>query len=238
MQNFQETSQNPQIPPHFSDKEKSAENTLFEIVKKLPPNSSLKLYEQTWEDYENLLEAVGEASGLRISFDDGNLFIIILSSEHENYVRLIQMLIGILSLRLDIDIESFGSTTIKKSRFTKGTEPDACFYVQSIEKIGNKIQLDFSVDAPPDIAVEIDIHHESLYKFPTYIKLGVSEIWRYDREKFEIYKLENEAYKQITRSEALPVLTAEILSEFLNRSRNERQTQILKDFEKWLKEQA
>ncbi len=160
-----------------------------------------------------------------------------LSTEHESYTRLVQMFIGILSLQYNIEIESFGSATIKKSPTSKGTEPDACFYVQSVEKLGNSIKLDFSVDPPPDIAVEIDIHHESLYKFPIYAKLGVPEIWRYDSKKFEIHKLEKGKYKKIETSEALPVLNAKILGELLNRSREERQTQILKDFEKWLREQ-
>lgn len=238
MQNLQEVPQKTQIPSQaYKEKVSDEKNNLFEIVRMLPLNSCLTFHEKTWKDYENLLEAVGEASGLRISFDDGNLYVMTLSSEHENYARLVQMFIGILSLRSDIDIESFGSATIKKSPMTKGTEPDACFYVQSIEKIGSSIKLDFAVDPPPDIAVEIDIHHESLYKFPIYAKLGVPEIWRYDSKKFEIYKLEKGKYIKIERSESLPVLNTKILGELLNRSREERQTKILKDFEKWLKEQ-
>ena len=237
MQNLQEVTQKPNIPPQIPENNAENENALFEIVSKLPPKSHLTLYEKSWADYENLLEAIGEASGLRICFDDGNLNIMTLSTEHESYARLIQMFIGILSLQSDVDIESFGSATIKQSPTTKGTEPDACFYVQSIEKIGSGNKLDFSVDPPPDIAVEIDIHHESLYKFPIYAKLGVPEIWRYDSKKFEIHKLEKGKYKKIERSESLPVLSAKILGELLNRSREHRQTKILKDFEKWLKEQ-
>ena len=38
-----------------------------EIVAQLPPDSTLVLRGVGWEDYEELLEAVGEASGLRIS---------------------------------------------------------------------------------------------------------------------------------------------------------------------------
>ena len=235
MQNLQEVSNNPQITPPVS--ENGEQVALFEIVKKLPPNSRLTFYEKTWEDYESLLEAVGEAGGLRISFDDGDLHIMTLSSEHENYAQTIIRIVDRLSVFQDIEIAFFGSATIKQSPTSKGTEPDACFYVQSIEKIGNSIKLDFSVDPPPDIAVEIDIHHESLYKFPIYAKLGVPEIWRYDSKKFEIYKLEKGKYKKIERSESLPVLNTKILGELLNRSREQRQTQILKDFEKWLKEQ-
>ena len=237
MQNLQETIQSPKFPLPKVVAESDDENAFRQIIEQLPPKGNLILYEQSWEDYENLLETVGEASGLRISFDSEILEIMTFSTEHENYARLIQMLTGILSLRLDIDIESFGSATIKKSRFAKGTEPDACFYVQSIEQIGNKIRLDFSVDPPPDIAVEIDLYHESLDKFPIYAALGVAEIWRYAGDKFEIHKLTDGVYNSIEKSESLPVLSAEILGNLLNRSRQERQTVILKEFENWLKKE-
>ena len=237
MQNLRETIQSPKFPlPKVVD-EADGKSSFHNIIGQLPPKSSLILYDQTWEDYENLLETVGQASGLRISFDSGTLEIMTLSTEHENYARLIQMLIGVLSLRLDIDVESFGSATIKKSRFAKGIEPDACFYVQSIEQLEGKIRLDFSVDPPPDIAVEIDLYHESLDKFPIYAALGVAEIWRYAGDKFEIYKLTDGVYQSIEKSESLPVLSAEILATLLNRSRQERQTLILKEFENWLKKQ-
>jgi len=156
MQNLREISQTPNIPPleSVAEKEKK-EDCLFEIIGKLPPNSNLKLYEQTWADYEDLLDAVGEASGWRISYDTGVLEIMTLSTEHENYGRLLQMMIGNLCIHLRIEIISFGSATIKKSRFEKGTEPDACFYVQTAAQIGSRKNLDFSVDPAPDVAVEI-----------------------------------------------------------------------------------
>ena len=237
MQNLPETVQSPKFPlPRVTD-EANGENSLVKIIEQLPPKSSLILYEQTWEDYEQLLKSVGAASGLRISFDSGTLEIMTLSTEHETYARLLEKLIGVLSLRLNIDIESFGSATMRKSSAAKGIEPDACFYVQSIEQIGSKIRLDFSVDPPPDIVVEIDLYHESLDKFPIYAALGVAEIWRYAGDEFEIYKLTDGTYKSLEKSHSLPVLTAEFLGNLLNRSRQERQTQILKEFENWLKEQ-
>ena len=237
MQNLQETIQSPKFPLPKVVNEADDENSFRRVIGQLPPKSNLILYEQTWEDYENLLETVGEASGLRISFDSETLEIMTLSTEHENYAQIITRIVDRLSVSQDIEIMFVGSATIKKSRFAKGTEPDACFYVQSIEQLGNKIRLDFNVDPPPDIAVEIDLYHESLDKFPIYAALGVAEIWRYAGDKFEIYKLTDGIYKSIENSESLPVLSAEILGELLNRSRQERQTVILKEFENWLKKQ-
>jgi hypothetical protein len=38
--------------------------------------------------------------------------------------------------------------------------------VQTAAAIGHRNQLDFATDPPPDIAVEVDVHHDSLAKLP------------------------------------------------------------------------
>src|SRR5438132_409144 len=101
------------------------------LIAQLPADAEVKLHHVSWDDYEELLEQVGEASGLRISYDEGTLTIMTLSSEHENDVRFFEKLITIISLRRRLDIRSFGSATMRKHRQEKGNEPDACFYVQS-----------------------------------------------------------------------------------------------------------
>ena len=123
---------------------------------------------------------------------------------------------------------------MKHSRWRKGSEPDACFYVQSASRIGNRVLLDFTNDPPPDIVVEIDINHDSLSKFPIYTALGVSEIWRYDGQTLVIHLLEHNQYVTSDASLALPMLTGRVLNEFLSRSRSEDQYETLLAFETWL----
>src|SRR5687768_3959266 len=121
------------------------------IVSQLPAGSEIVLREQNWEDYEDIIESVGEASGLRISFDGENIKIMTLSTKHEKYVRLIEMLITALSLKTRKKILHFGSSTMKSSRQERGSEPDCCFYVQNAEQIAHLDTIDFTGDAPPDI---------------------------------------------------------------------------------------
>ncbi len=205
-----------------------------EVIERLPTDSTLILRGISWDDYEELLAAVGEAPGLRISYDQGTMQIMTPSSEHESYVRLIERLVDRVSSKLRIKVLSFGSATMKHSRWRKGSEPDGCFYVQSASRIGNRVLLDFTNDPPPDIVVEIDINHDSLSKFPIYAALGVSEIWRYDGQALAIYLLEQNQYITSEASLALPMLTSAVLTEFLSRSRNEDQYETLLEFEIWL----
>ncbi|MDQ3648967.1 MAG: Uma2 family endonuclease [Acidobacteriota bacterium] len=210
---------------------------LHEIVEHLPTDSRLTLYGIGWDEYEALLNQVGEARGLRISYDDGTLQIMTTSSAHENYAWFIGSLVGAIRLRLRINIRFFGSATMKKQKARKGLEPDACFYVQSAPLIGNRMQLDFTSDPPPDIAVEIDIHHGSISKFPIYAALGVPEIWRYDGEQLTIHLLEQDSYVATETSRALPMLTSHVLIDFLTRLREEGEFQTILAFDEWLQTQ-
>jgi Uma2 family endonuclease len=206
----------------------------LELVEQLPADAEVKLHNISWDAYEELLEQVGEASGLRISYDEGTLRIITLSTEHEKYATFFEKLTAIISLRLRLNIVSFGSATMRKRRKERGNEPDACFYVQSAPLIGNRIKLDFTKDPPPDIAVEVDVHHGSQDKLSIYAGLGVPEVWRYDGERLKISVLENSNYVEAEQSRALPVLTAELLTGFLRRMREEGEFQAMVAFDEWL----
>ncbi len=208
--------------------------TYREILDHLPAASTLTLRNVSWEEYEALLESLVDASGFRVSYADGTLQIVTLSTEHESYCRLIEKLVDRLSARLRIRVLSFGSSTMKKKERSKGAEPDACFYVQSAPAIGNRIHIDFASDPPPDVVVEIDVAHDSVAKFRSYADLGVPELWRYDGEAFFIYRLDRDKYLAVESSLALPQLTASVLTRFLNLSRERDQYDVLLAFEEWL----
>jgi len=207
----------------------------YAVVSKLPEDAEVIFHGATWEEYEELLDQVGEAAGLRISFNDGTLKVMSLSSEHEKYVRFIERLISTLSLRLRINIVSFGSATMRKRRENKGNEPDACFYVQTAATIGNRIELDFSIDPPPDVVVEVDIHHDSKDNDAIYAALGVPEIWRYDEWAVTIHHLRQGEYVAAETSRALPMLSDRILTEYVNRIRQDGEFEALLAFDEWLR---
>jgi Uma2 family endonuclease len=119
----------------------AAPSNFYGLVSQLPEDTIVIFRGVTWEEYEELLDQVGEASGLRISYNDGILKVTSLSVEHEACVRFIEALIGAIRIGLRINIISTGSATIRKQRKKKGNEPDASFYVQSASAIGNRLDL-------------------------------------------------------------------------------------------------
>lgn len=213
----------------------------YDIVTQLPEDASVTFHDVSWDEYEELLEQVGEAPGLRVSYDNGSLHVMTISAEHEKYALFINSLIAGIRLRLRLNILAFGSATMRKRRRSKGNEPDACFYVQTAALIGNKIQLDFETDPPPDIVVEVDVHHDSRPRFRVYEALGVPEIWRYNGKAMTIYHFAKEAqesepsaYVERDTSIALPMLTAQVLTEMLDRMRKDGELSALLAFDEWL----
>jgi Uma2 family endonuclease len=216
--------------------------TYYEIVSQLPGDASVTFRDVSWDEYEELLEQVGEAPGLRISYDNGSLHVMTISAEHEKYTLFINSLIAGIRLRLRMDILAFGSATMRKPKRSAGHEPDACFYVQTAPLIGNKIQLDFETDPPPDIVVEVDVHHDSRSRFRVYAALGVPEIWRYDGQAMTIYHVSDEGdgpqYVAGDTSTGLPMLSAQLLTEMIERMRRDGELSALLAFDEWLQSQA
>ena len=210
----------------------------YELVSQLPADAVITFHGVRWEEYEELLDQVGEASWLRISFDSGALTVTTLFPEHESYTRFLESLMTVIRLRLRINIRSFGSATMRKRIKSKGNEPDACFYVQTAAVLGNRMHIDFAVDPPPDIAVEIDVHHDSLSKFSIYVGLEVPEIWRYDGEQLTIFHLKEDRYVAQEESLAFPMLTSALLTGFLARLREEGESPAILAFDEWLSSQA
>ena len=212
-----------------------SEQTYEELVANLPAAATLILHNVSWEEYEELLDVVGEASGLRISFSEGMLQVMTLSREHEIYERVIQFMVNLCTMRLGIKVCSLGSATLRKRKKKKGLEADCCFWIGRSDLPVLSQDLDFERDPPPDLAVEVDIHHESLSKFPIYAALGIPEVWRHDGETLIIYHLQNAEYHVAPASLALPVLASEPLTAFLRRLKEEDENSVLLAFEDWLR---
>ena len=207
----------------------------IDAITHLPPGGRLTLYEVDWEEYEQLLDQLGDEYHFRISYDNGGLEIMTPTGKHERYKSLLNSLLIILSDELDLEILSYGSTTLKLKPKRKGAEGDDCFYIRHAMQIGGKDRLDLSSDPPPDLVIEIDLTHDSSSKFAIYAALGVPEIWHYDGSRFSIWRLANQAYTPAPSSLAFPFLTAQHLAEFVANSEAQGPMKSRRDFRAWVR---
>lgn len=199
----------------------------------VPPGQRLLLRDVTWQEFETILEELGEHRGSRLAYDDGTVEIM-MPSEHEDDKEIVGDLVKALLEELDIEFRSLGSTTFKKSQ--KGLEPDQCFYIQNEAAICGKKRIDLKTDPPPDLAIEIDITsrtHRSIYA-----ALGVIELWRFDKGKLQINVLQGGNYVEVLESLHFPGMPLkEVIPQYLEESKTVGRNKVLRAFRLWVQEQ-
>jgi Uma2 family endonuclease len=172
----------------------------------------------SWETYERLLAEHEQSSSPRFTYDGGVLEIMSPSTRHERLNRRIATLCEVIAEECNIELDNVGSNTFKREDLARGFEPDSCFYVQHVERVRNREQIDLTIDPPPDLVIEIDISRSSLDRFPIFASIGVPEVWRYDGMRVAIFMLIGGAYQEQETSEAFPGVTSQIVTQFMAES--------------------
>ena len=196
----------------------------------------LVLYNVPWSTYETLLNLFEQNRSLRMNYDSGRLELMTVSQLHEMLKKLLARLFEALTEELDIPILGLGNMTNKRQDLEKGLEPDECWYIQHEEQMRNK-KIDWEVDPPPDLFIEVEVSQSLVSRLAICAKLGVPEIWRYDGRQIRFYRLgEDGAYQEIQQSDAIPPLRPEHLQSFLEQRGQMDQTRLVKSFRQCVRE--
>lgn len=195
------------------------------------------LYDVPWEAYEALLEAIGDRR-LRHSYDDGTLEIMSPLKRHDRIKTLLARILEMTAFELDTDIQSIGSTTLRKQPRRKGLEPDECYYIAHEEAVRFEEDYDPNRDPPPDLAIEVDVTHSAVSRMDIYSELGVPEVWRVAGDKVTFYRhAKDGTYVKTSRSKAFPIVTPAVIEDFLGKRRQMSERQLLKEYVKWLRKE-
>jgi Uma2 family endonuclease len=190
-----------------------------------------------FETYERLLEDLGDCP-VRLTYDRGVLEIMSPSHRHERIKCLIAQLVWGICHELAIPFVSGGSTTWRRQDLEKGLEPDECFWIKNEARIRRRMDLDFRVDPPPDLAIEVDIHARSLERMVIYDALGVPEVWRYRDDRITVHlRQEDGGYRESENSACFPWLSMADLSIWLIRASSGEQDVIslMRAFREWVR---
>ncbi|MEL6552989.1 MAG: Uma2 family endonuclease [Cyanobacteria bacterium J06621_11] len=159
---------------------------------KLSPGSHLVIQDVSWEQYEALIEELGEDRLTpRINYYRNTLELMSPLPVHERPNRMIADIVKTLLDIQDRDWEDFGSTTFRKLQ-EAGLEPDTCFYIKHAEQMRQCDRFNPNLDPPPDLAIESDV--TSITTLETYTALEVPEVWIYAAGKLTIHIFEKEQY--------------------------------------------
>jgi Uma2 family endonuclease len=183
-----------------------------------PLEQRMVLHHISWDTYERLLADHEQSSAPRFTYDRGTLEILSPLPKHEMANRSLASLVEIAVEEMALEFANLGSTTFKRREFERGFEPDSCFYIQHEAAVRGRERIDLRVDPPPDLVIEIDFTHETLYKPSIYAQFRVPEVWRYDGERLEVRVLTEDRYVESAASRVRPGVRADAASDLLRAS--------------------
>jgi Uma2 family endonuclease len=217
----------------------------------LAPGSVATLKDVTWQEFEAILEELGDKRSSRIAYSQGRLEIVVPLPEHERAKILIADLVKVILRSQQRHWESLGSTTFKREE-AAGIEPDECFYIQNQQAVIGKDRINLLVDPPPDLAIESDVTSKT--RTDAYLAIKVPEIWIYNSNKLKINVLQeisvlqgdhpqgetaSHRYLESDVSPTFPDLPiATIVPQVVERAKKIGTSQALLEFEDWLKQRS
>jgi Uma2 family endonuclease len=201
----------------------------------LTPESRVVLRGVGWSGYETILKLVGDRP-VRLTYDRGDLELMVPSLDHERYKSLLGRLIETLTLELDLPCDAAGSTTWRKQLEDRGLEPDECYYLANAERVAGR-KIDLSVDPPPDLAIEVEISRSALNRMGIYAALRVPEVWRFDGETLRVEQLQADVtYREVVVSPSFPFLPRDEVVRWLRLAETMGQTPWLRQFREWVRD--
>ncbi|BAY82416.1 hypothetical protein NIES267_18960 [Calothrix parasitica NIES-267] len=170
----------------------------------LSPGSHLLIENVSWEQYESVLEELGEErTNPRINYSNNILELMSPLPIHERPHRIIAYIVTTILDIQDRDWEDFGSTTFKRLK-KAGLEPDTCFYIKNSKQVRSLKRIDLEINPPPDLAIEADVTSKTTLE--AYEAVKVPELWIFTDFNLKIYVLGKDGYQESNISPIFPDL--------------------------------
>jgi Uma2 family endonuclease len=168
----------------------------------LRPGAVLRL-PATWNEYESLSQQRGDGSLPRLKYRHGEVLLMSPLPHHGKDAHIIANVITTLLDHFEREYDAFTPMTMKLPE-ESGIEPDYCFYIDNWEAVLGKKRIDWRIDPPPDLVLEIDV--TSYSDVDDYLPYRVPEVWLYKRHQLKIYQFQDSAYRLVAPSRYFPAI--------------------------------
>ena len=162
----------------------------------------VRLHGIDWEGYESFLALRGEQGGARVTYLNGELELMSPSINHEIFKKTLARLLEAYAEERGIELNGYGSWTVKSAKNKLGVEADECYVVG----------LRDAEPTIPDIAIEVVWTSGGIDKLEVYRGLGVQEVWFWKSGALRFYLLQDQAYLPAPRSRLLPDLDPALIA--------------------------
>jgi Uma2 family endonuclease len=147
----------------------------------------LLLLQGSWEKFELIQQGCEDNKGLRLSYFDGTIELLMPGLRHEIFSHAIGYLLTCFLAHQGILFFAMGQTDQKKEPIA-GAQPDQSYSIGTLKKI-------------PDLVIEVVFTSGGINKLAKYQAIGVSEVWFWEDGTLALYRLRGERYEPIEQSE-------------------------------------
>jgi Uma2 family endonuclease len=166
----------------------------------IPPGSVMRI-PGSWSDFCQLRDSRGDGSIPRLKYRHGEILLMSPLPRHGRKAHLVAKVVEILLESQDRNYEAFTPITMELPD-VDGIEPDYCFYIDNWQAVVGKDRLDWKIDPPPDLVIEIDV--TSYTSELDFLPYQVPEVWLFKNYRLIIYQLEVDRYVASNNSRYFP----------------------------------
>lgn len=164
----------------------------------------------TWQEYQSVANQRGDGSVPRIKYCNGEMLLMTPLPEHGKDASFIADLTKVLLDAQELEYDAFTPITMTLPE-SGGIEPDYCFYIQNLDQVRGKTRIDWQVDPPPDLVLEIDVINYS--NVDDYLPYRVPEVWMFKNTVLNVHALDKNTYHLTPTSRYFPGLQLQSIVE-------------------------
>jgi Uma2 family endonuclease len=175
----------------------------------------------SWEHYDAIQHAKGEAPRPLLAYLDGELEIVTTSKRHEFVKTMLARVVETFAEVNELRLNGYGMATIRKQAQRAGAEPDEWYFTQ---KGGER----------PDLAIEVVFTSGGVDKLEIYRRLQVPEVWFWIDNQIWIYRLVDDVYEERAVSVELPGIDLRAIERLIATADEDEQTEAIAAYRRTL----
>ena len=141
----------------------------------------------TWEQFKFIQKGFDGSPGVRLSYYDETIEILMPGREHEIFASIIGYLVTTFLAEKGIFFQPTRSMTQEKEGVVSA-QADESYCIGSVKSI-------------PDLSIEVVFTSGGTSKLERYKALGVPEVWFWEDGSLKLYHLQDGSYQSIDRSQ-------------------------------------
>lgn len=140
-----------------------------------------------WVQFKLIQQGCERSSGVRLSYFDGTIEILMPGQAHETFSRIIGWMLTYFLAAKQIPFTPTGSVTQERAGIA-AVQADESYCIGEVKPI-------------PDLSIEVVFTSGNLNKLDRYRALGVTEVWFWEDGVLMLYRLRDAGYDRIYQSE-------------------------------------